>query len=211
LTTGIDVDVYAASNRDWRDPVIGLGPHDAPLCIFGRDPGRAEVERGLPFVGRGGQLLRAALHGHVAGMHAETPTFEQALSAGANVFWLNTVPYKPIGNKAWSSAVKERFQPLIADLLLNVWLGSIVLAVGREVFLWFGIGQAPHVTDALKMFWKREDRYEATLMIDYVHVGRCRTLILAPLPHPSPANAVWRARLPALLAARLVALTPVIE
>ncbi|MDP9899211.1 hypothetical protein [Variovorax ginsengisoli] len=55
--------------RDWRDPIIGLGAHDARLCIFGRNRGRTEVERALPFVGKGGQLE-------------------------AEVFWLNTVPYK---------------------------------------------------------------------------------------------------------------------
>ncbi|RYH28417.1 MAG: hypothetical protein EON54_23385, partial [Alcaligenaceae bacterium] len=42
---GIDREVYAAAGRDWRDPIIGLGPRDARLCIFGRDPGPTEVEQ----------------------------------------------------------------------------------------------------------------------------------------------------------------------
>lgn len=49
---GIDLEVYAAFNRDWREPIIGLGPRNAQLCIFGRDPGRTEVQYALPFVGK---------------------------------------------------------------------------------------------------------------------------------------------------------------
>ncbi len=54
---GIDREACATLGRDWRDPIIGLGPRDARLCIFGRDPARTEVERALPFVGKGGQSM----------------------------------------------------------------------------------------------------------------------------------------------------------
>ncbi len=205
-TAGIDLAAYAAHGRDWRDPVLGLGPAGAPLCIFGRDPGRTEVERGLAFVGRGGQLVRAALHRRRFGADAPAPTFDESLAAGDGVFWLNTVPYKPVGNKAWSMAVKRRFQPLVADLLLGAWRGHDVIVLGREAFFWFGIGQAPATAAALEAFWGRDDRHAATLAIEYRHAGRARTLRLAPLPHPSPANAAWFGRFPGLLAARLQAL-----
>ena len=204
-TDGIDLAVYAAHGRDWRDPIIGLGPPDAPLCIFGRDPGRTEVEHGLAFVGRGGQLVRGGLHRRHQDLDAAAPTFEESVAAGEDVFWLNTVPYKPVGNKAWSMAVKRRFQPLMADLLVEAWRGQRVIVLGREAFFWFGMGQTPAVGKALEAFWLRADRYVATLSIDYRHGESSRELVLAPLPHPSPANAVWFTRFPALLKARLTA------
>ena len=203
--SGIDLDAYAAYGRDWRVPVLGLGPDYAPLCIFGRDPGRTEIEHQLPFIGRGGQLVRAGLHRHRLGLNeaSSAPSFDESVAAGANVFWLNTVPYKPVGNKAWPMAAKRRFQPLVAELLLRAWRGRTVIVLGREAFFWFGIGQPAQTGDALQDFWKREDRYTATLTIDYQHGGLARSLLLAPLPHPSPANAAWFKRFPALLAARL--------
>ncbi|MEO7401162.1 MAG: uracil-DNA glycosylase family protein [Polaromonas sp.] len=207
---GIDLAAYKACGRDWREPVLGLGPADAPLCIFGRDPGRTEVEHQLPFVGRGGQLVRAGLHQHKQGLNRETsaPSFDDSVAAGADVFWLNTVPYKPVGNKAWPMAVKRRFQPLVAELLLHAWQGRTVIVLGREAFFWFGIDQPARTAAALREFWTRDDRYTATLTIDYQHNGLARSLQLAPLPHPSPANAVWFTRFPALLGARLDQLSP---
>lgn len=205
-TTGIDLAAYAAHGRDWREPVFGLGPPDAPLCIFGRDPGRAEVEHASAFIGRGGQLVRAGLHRRRFGPDAPAPCFSESVAAGADVFWLNTVPYKPIGNKAWPMAVKRRFQPLVAGLLLRGWQGCSVIVLGREAFFWFAIGQPPQTNAALQAFWSRDDRYAATLAIDYRHDGLARRLVLAPLPHPSPANAAWFTRFPALLATRLRAL-----
>ena len=207
---GIDLPAYAACGQDWRLPVLGMGPAEAPLCIFGRDPGRTEVEQQLPFIGRGGQLLRAGLHQHRLGLRdaAPAPTFDEALAAGADVFWVNTVPYKPLGNKAWSMAAKRRFQPLVAELLLRAWQGSTVMVLGREAFFWFGIGQPAQTNTALQAFWSRDDRYSATLTIDYQHDGLARKLLLAPLPHPSPANAVWFGRFAALLTARLNQLAP---
>ncbi|XAH22957.1 uracil-DNA glycosylase family protein [Xylophilus sp. GW821-FHT01B05] len=202
-TRGIDLPVYAAHGRDWRDPLFGLGPANAPLCIFGRDPGGTEVAHGLPFIGRGGQLVRAALHRQLHDPQAGAPTFDESIAAGAQVFWLNTVPYKPVGNKAWSMAVKRRFQPLVAELLMGRWHGSTVLVLGREAFFWFGIGQDAAVQAALDAFWARDDRYTATLSINYRHAGQSRALTLAPLPHPSPANAVWFGRFAGLMDARL--------
>lgn len=208
-TAGIDLAAYADSGRDWREPVIGLGPRDASLCFFGRDPGRSEVAHGLAFIGPAGQLVRGALHRQRLGKEASAPLgFDDAVAAGAEVFWLNTVPYKPVGNKAWSMAVKRRFQPLMAELLLGTWQGEHVIVLGREAFFWFGIGQAPEVAHALAAFWTRADRHHACLDIDYRHAGTSRRLTLAPLPHPSPANAVWFKRFPKLLAERLQAWAP---
>ena len=54
---------------------------------------------------------------------------------------------------------------------------------------------------ALKEYWQRDDRYQASLEV--VLAGKPITLL--PLPHPSPLNAVWYPKFPALLRARLVA------
>jgi len=207
-TAGIDRDAYAACGRDWRDPIIGLGPHDARLCIFGRDPGRTEVEHALPFVGKGGQLVRAALYRQQHGAGTAPPDFAASVAAGHDVFWLNTVPYKPLGNRAWSMAVKRRFHPLVVDLLLHAWHGQrgerTVIALGREAFFWFGIAQPAEVGAALDAFWAQGDaRYRRTLRIDYRAGDKAHTVMLAPLPHPSPANAVWFARFAGLMDERL--------
>lgn len=203
---GIDVAAYREYERDPCQPVIGLGPARAPLCIMGRDPGREEVRLAQPFVGGAGQLLRAGLHAH---LHPGEPyTFEAGLAAGAGVFWLNTVPYKPLGNKAWSKAVQLRFQPLVARVLQG-WQGQDVLTLGNEAFGWFALGQARAVRERLQAFWSQGDaRYENSIEVTLDLAGRGRTLRLHPLPHPSPANAVWCRRFPALLARRLAQLVP---
>lgn len=207
-TPGIDREAYDAFGRDWREPIIGLGPRDARLCIFGRDPGRTEVEHAQPFVGKGGHLVRAALYRHGHGADAGVPDFAASVAAGREVFWLNTVPYKPVGNRAWSMAVKRRFQPLMAELLLATWQGRggerTVIALGREAFFWFGIAQPAGVAAALDAFWAQGDaRYGRTLRIAYQFGETEHTVTLAPLPHPSPANAVWFSRFPSLMDQRL--------
>lgn len=204
----IDREVYTAFGRDCHDPIIGLGPRNARLCIFGRDPGRTEVEYALPFVGKGGQLVRAALHRWQHGAGTAAPDFAASVAAGREVFWLNTVPYKPVGNRAWSMAVKRRFQPLMADLLLNTWQGHsgerTVITLGREAFFWFGIAQQAEVRAALNAFWAKGDaRYRNALRVEYQLGNAAHALTLAPLPHPSPANAAWFSRFPALMDERL--------
>lgn len=155
--------------------------------------------------------MRAALHRQQHGAETAPPVLAASVAAGREVFWLNTVPYKPIRNRAWSTAVKRRFQPLMADLLLNTWQGQdvsgerTVVALGREAFFWFGIAQPAEVRVALDAFWAQgEARYRDTLRIDYRFGDDARhPITLAPLPHPSPANAVWFSRFPGLTDARL--------
>ncbi|MCW0425097.1 MULTISPECIES: uracil-DNA glycosylase family protein [Xanthomonas] len=203
-TDGIDTAAYAACGKDPLDPIIGLGRRDAKVCILGRDPGRSEVEHGAPFVGSGGQLVRKALYRH---LHhgAEMPDFAAGLEAGRVAFWLNTVPYKPVGNKAWSMPVKRRFHPLMRHLLLEQWRGDAILTLGREAFLWFGIDQPREVRAALEAFWTREDRFQAQTEVKlHSEDGRrSHRVVLHPLPHPSPLNQTWYKRFPALLDARL--------
>lgn len=201
-TDGIDTAIYATYDRDPLEPIIGLGDADAPLCFFGRDPGREEVRHGEPFIGAGGQIVRRVLYRHLNG--AEMPDFEAGRALGRHYFWINTVPYKPIGNKAWSMAVKRRFQPLMRQLLIDSWHGRHIVTLGREAFLWFAIDQPREARQRLEAFWQREDRFTANLDIDLQDAqGRERTFTLHPLPHPSPLNQTWFKRFPALLEARL--------
>lgn len=131
----IDRDVYQQFDKDPLTPIFGEGPKQARLAIFGRDPGRDEVRHGLPFIGAGGQLVRKELYR--AFYNQPMPDFEASKAIGEHVFWLNTLPYKPIGNKAWPMAAKKRCQPLIADILLHEWDGHEVITLGREAF--FGL------------------------------------------------------------------------
>ncbi len=204
-TEGIDRAVYAQHGRDPLEPIIGLGAADAPIAFFGRDPGREEVRHGEPFVGAGGQLVRRALHRHRYG--SEPADFAAALAVGRRFFWLNTVPYKPLGNRAWSMAVKRRFQPLVRELLLAHWRGREVITLGREAFFWFGIGQPREVRQRLEAFWADDSRFARSLAFRLEDAqGNGRELVLHPLPHPSPRNLAWYRRFAELLEARLAAL-----
>lgn len=201
----VDTGAYDAFGKDPLEPIIGLGPRAARLGFFGRDPGREEVRHGLPFIGAGGQMLRAALYRH---LHGEAlPDFAASVAVGKAFFWANTVPYKPLGNRAWSMRVKKTFQPLMADLLVHNWQGEDLITLGREAFLWFGIHQPREVRDALSGFWTGPQRFQSCMAVDVTAPdGARRTLRLHPLPHPSPLNATWYKRFPELLSARLRAL-----
>ncbi|GAB2890768.1 uracil-DNA glycosylase family protein [Paralcaligenes sp. KSB-10] len=194
----LDRPAYAAAGKDSSVPMMGLGPASATLCIMGRDPGRAEIAAGAPFMGASGRMLRRMLTAHT-NRGAGTPP--------ASLFWLNTVPYKPIANRAWPLAVQRLFQPLIRDILLLQWRGDCVITLGNQAFHWFGIGQPPAEQARMAAYWSGGRRYIDPLRILVANAERQRWLTLYPLPHPSPANAVWRERFPALLQRHLDALT----
>jgi len=197
----LDLAAYAAAGSDPLMPILGLGPADAPLCFFGRDPGGDEVRLGQPFVGSSGQLLRAGLHRHLA---PDVPySCDEGLRVGAGFFWISTVPYKPLHNKVWAPAVRQRFQPPIRRILARQWRGGHVITLGNQAFEWFGIGLPGDEAAALRAFWRREDKYEASVAVTLRDEGEPRVLRLHPLPHPSPANARWRPHFHRLLKARL--------
>ncbi|MES1924883.1 uracil-DNA glycosylase family protein [Salinisphaera sp. T31B1] len=199
---GIDHDVYQRYDRDPLEPIIGLGRPDARVGFFGRDPGRDEVRHGEPFIGAGGQLVRRALYRQLYG--SELPDFESSRTIGREFFWINTVPYKPVGNKAWSMRVKRRFHPLMTALLVEQWQGRSLITLGREAFLWFGIGQSRVERARIEAFWQRTDRFDEALDVTLNGMdGSAATFSVYPLPHPSPLNATWYKRFPSLLAHRL--------
>jgi uracil-DNA glycosylase family 4 len=190
---GVDVDCYRRHGRDPAQPLVGLGPRTAPLCLVGRDPGDKEVELWRPFVGASGRKLRDAL---------------AARGAEEHVFWINTVPYKPQGNKAWPLAVRRRFHAVLFPVLLRHWAGRDVVTLGSEAFHWFGLDQPEAARRALQDFWALEDKFEESLEVDLVCGRQHRSFVLHPLPHPSPANAQWKKRFPELLQRRLERLLP---
>lgn len=199
---GLDVDVYSQFGKDPLAPIIGLGDRDLRVGFFGRDPGREEVRLGEPFIGTGGQKVRQTLYQYLHGR--PLPDFEASREVGRLFFWANTVPYKPTGNKAWSMAVKKRFQPLMARLLADEWRGEALITLGREAFLWFGIGQSREARQQLEVFWRRADRFESHIDVTVsADESGGRPVALYPLPHPSPLNATWYKHFPALLRARL--------
>ena len=193
----VDRAVYRDADRDPTRPILnGSGSVDSRLAIFGRDPGRFEVVHGEPFIGAGGQLIRGALH--EARFQAPCPDIAASVDAGRDVFWCNTVPFKPLGNKAWSMKVKRRFAPAIARCLVEVWTGHDLLTFGNVAFHWFRILN-PELRPTLDAFWEREDRYSASCPIHFMN----KRIVLHPLPHPSPLNARWYKAFPGLLRARL--------
>lgn len=185
---GRDLPAYEAANLDPTEPVLGLGSPDRRLCILGRDPGRNELIHRQPFVGAGGRVLRDALHRVRFG--APCPSPEASLAVGGLVYWLNTVPYKPVGNKVWPARVRRDFRPLIARLLLSDWRGSDVLCFGNEALHWFGLGDAA-TRDALRAHAERSDRYEQPISVVLREGSLQKDLTLHFLPHPSPLNAAW--------------------
>jgi uracil-DNA glycosylase family 4 len=184
----LDVDCYRKHAQNPVEPVLGLGSSTARWCFFGRDPGEQEVRSQRPFVGEAGQKIRAVMR--------------EASLDDDDVFWMNTVPYKPKGNKPWSVAVRRRCQPALLELLL-CWQGSRVVAFGEAAFRWFGMTSSTAHAE-INQFWKRSDRYHSELEVAIEHPGfRPRTFTLCPVPHPSGANARWAKSFPDLFKARL--------
>ena len=202
----IDRAVYEAAGKDPLRPILFAGSLDAPVCVVGRDLGRDEVAAGQPLIGAGGRLVREGFH-RAAHDGQPAPKSDRTLQSVLDrVLLTNTVPYKPPGNKAYSTAVKERFRPFLAELLTTHWKGGDrVITLGTEAFQWF----APYAPDpeAFATLWKCDDRYEASVVCQVVvRVGERtvgRSLTVMPLPHPSPLNARWYRLFPTLLDRRL--------
>lgn len=202
----IDEPVYDSVKKDPKVPILYAGSLSSRICSFGRDLGRDEVKWGQPQIGAGGRLVRQGVHRAFLGEPSDNdPRLESVLP---HVLLSNTVPYKPPGNKAYATKVKERFRPFVAELLALHWTGDRVLCLGTEAFKWF----TPYAgSDAVETFWKRDDRYEAELNCDLIAETAegpiQKAIVLCPLPHPSPLNQRWYGKFPELLKARLSAIS----
>ena len=75
-----------------REPVSGHGHFNEPdIMIIGEAPGREEVEKGKPFVGRAGKLLRETLTS--VGLNTE------------KIYYTNACLCRPEANKTPTSAL----------------------------------------------------------------------------------------------------------
>lgn len=199
---GLDAAAYGATGLDPLQPLVGLGPRAAPICFFGRDPGMEELRQRQPFVGDAGKLLRRGLLAH-AGAAAGDAGLPGLLRAGERFFWLNIVPYKPLGNDVWNARVRHAFRPLVLHCLLARWDGAVVVTLGEHAFRWFAHGQPREVKEAFDGRWARVLEPGPGVPVRLAAEGRERLLHVHPLPHPSPRNVKGRAAFPALLQACL--------
>jgi uracil-DNA glycosylase len=199
----VDVDVYATARRDPTYPILYAGNLNSQICFFGRDLGKDEVLANQPLYGASGTMVRqglyCAIHGHQGQNKQELATVCQ------RVLLTNTVPYKPPGNKAYTTQVKERFRPFIERLLVLHWQGNQIITLGNEAFKWF----SPYGTRGeLNSFFQESGRYRNQINILLTAQNsqgevQQRQVTLLPLPHPSPLNQKYYAQFPGLLQERL--------
>jgi len=187
-------ETYAAAGRDAHLPILCAGALDAPFCAVGRELGREEVLRGEPLVGMAGRRFRRAAHEALVG---PAPRAERRFAAVlAHVLLTNTVPYRPVGNRAYDRATKDRFRPFVERLLSTHWTGARLIALGQHAFLWFAPYAAPGAVESL---WRdRGRRFETSLPVTI----RGKRATLRCVPHPSPLSP-FKADFPALLARAL--------
>jgi uracil-DNA glycosylase len=202
-TFPIDIPVYEAAQLKPTQPVLYAGNLKSHLCFFGRDLGRDEVHARQPLYGAAGTLVR---QGFYQALHHKTTSNKEKLQTICDrVLLTNTVPYKPPGNKAYSTEVKNRFRPFMEQLLVMHWQGNQIITLGTEAFKWF----APYGKKGeLDQFFRRSDRYSAKLPLslmatDEQGIQQQKTIFLMPLPHPSPLNAQYYAKFPQMLQQRL--------
>ncbi len=194
----LDRSAYRAAGRSAWAPILCAGNPRAQICIVGRDLGRDEVLQGQPLVGASGRAVRQGILSALGRTAApEDRLLEAALP---HVLLCNLVPYKPLGNRAFSASVRETFRPFLERVLVRHWRGNAVLTLGNEAYAWFERYSVQPWQDL-----PARARYACEVACEIrIDAGReHRRLTVCPLPHPSPANATWRRHFPELLARRL--------
>jgi uracil-DNA glycosylase len=177
--------------------------------VVGRELGKDEVRAGQPLIGAAGRLVRAGI---VTNRTQTDLTADErrigsdALAAALEYALLtNLVPYKPLGNKAYSEAIRRRFRPFLERLLVDHWQGRRLVTLGKEAFEWF----RPYA-DATEFdtYGRTDARFQHAFQcalprhgLTGSHQGKFVTVY--PLPHPSPLNRRWFSRFPEMLATRL--------
>jgi uracil-DNA glycosylase len=199
----IDTPIYQGAKKDPLQPVLYAGNLASQLCFFGRDLGRDEVYAGQPLIGAAGTLVREGFF--LAWQGRKPKGRQELLSVCDRIFLTNTVPYKPPGNQAYSTEVKERFRPCLEQLLVLHWQGSHIITLGTEAFKWFiPYGKKGEVNQ----FFQQGDRFSHQLGVtltatDDLGMTHQRPVTLLPLPHPSPLNQKYYALFPKMLQQRL--------
>jgi uracil-DNA glycosylase len=201
----VDAEVYKACGMDANEPVLFYGDLKSPLCFFARDLGKDEVKAKQPLYGAAGTLVRKGVYEMLfdkAGSGAQ-----ELQKAADRVLLTNTVPYKPVGNKAYTASVKKRFRPFLEHLLVNHWQGTHIISLGTEAFEWF----TPYTSkSAVEAFFARADRYssELPIILTCAITKTQKNVLLAPLPHPSPLNQQYYEKFPEMLKTRLAKIKP---
>lgn len=199
----IDRVVYSSAKRNPLTPILFAGTLQSPVCFFARDLGKDEVIAGQPLYGAAGRLVRGGLHSFFYSKVADNSAEMQ--KAADQVLLTNTVPYKPVGNKAFTGKVKSRFRPFLESFLVDFWQGMWIIPLGTEALDWF----APYANDKAKfeVFAKTEKRFqqtfEITLQTKLQGEPRTKKAMIAPLPHPSPLNQKYYELFPQMLQERL--------
>ncbi len=203
----IDVPVYERFKKDPFQPILYAGSLEAPVCIFGRDLGKDEVRLGQPLIGAGGKLVRQGLQrAWQAEGSADDESPGELQNALRYALLTNTVPYKPPGNKAYSDPVKQRFRPLILELLTRFWTGHHIIPLGTESFRWFEpYGDVPEFRSRGRSAARFDSVFPCRLPVPGSEHSRSQAKLVAvmPLPHPSPLNRRWLAEFQTMLAHRL--------
>ena len=200
----IDVPVYKSAGIEPTEPILYAGNLASPLCFFGRDLGKDEVQARQPLIGASGTMVRQGFYDSVYKQKApsrkelDDTTIERVLLS-------NTVPYKPPGNKAYLVKVKKRFRPFLEQLFVFHWQGNQMITLGTEAFKWFATYGAKGELDS---FYRSEDRFENKLTVnvsatDDLGMSHTKAITLLPLPHPSPLNQKYYAAFPKMLQQRL--------
>lgn len=200
----LDLPVYESAGIEPTEPILYAGNLTSPLCFFGRDLGKDEVYARQPLIGASGTMVRQgfyyAVHKHKASSREDldNTTIERVLLT-------NTVPYKPPGNKAYLTKVKNRFRPFLEQLFVFHWQGNQVITLGTEAFKWFApYGAKGEVDD----FYRSSDRFDNQLTVNLSAtnsqgMSHSKAITLLPLPHPSPLNQKYYTAFPKMLQSRL--------
>ncbi|NUM32902.1 MAG: uracil-DNA glycosylase [Candidatus Brocadiae bacterium] len=197
----IDKEVYLACGKDPISPILMAGSLESPLCFFARDLGRDEVRAGQPLYGAAGRMVRSGIYNSLYNSAASSP--QDLDKAASYVLLTNTVPYKPIDNKAYPPKVRERFRPFILSLLMDYWQGKYIIPLGTEALQWF---EKYDTSPKFKAFIKSESRFVETFELQLTSSNpeeSKKNVLLCPLPHPSPLNQKYYALFPQMLNARL--------
>jgi len=199
----VDVEVYTSAGRDPTYPILYAGNLNSQICFLGRDLGKDEVLANQPLYGASGTMVRQGLYRAIHGRQGQNK--QELATVCERVLLTNTVPYKPPGNKAYTTEVKERFRPFIERLLVLHWQGSQIITLGNEAFKWF----SPYgARGELNSFFQESGRYRNQINILLTAQNlqgevEQRQVTLLPLPHPSPLNQKYYAQFPGLLQERL--------
>jgi uracil-DNA glycosylase len=200
----LDVPVYKSAGMKPTEPVLYAGNLASPLCFFGRDLGKDEVQARQPLIGASGTMVRQGFYYSI--YQQKAPSREDLDNTTIErVLLTNTVPYKPPGNKAYLMKVKNRFRPFLEQLFVFHWSGDRIITLGTEAFKWFAPYGAKGEIDS---FYRSGDRFENRLTVnisatDDGGMSQTKAITLLPLPHPSPLNQKYYAAFPKMLQKRL--------